>query len=411
MKSTNLSKPFKRVGYGLLVCFSTLILTAQAAEILQLETGSQQVMREEAGVARVAVGDPKVADVSMLDRYQIMLSAKAAGRTTLSVWTGSRKTLKTYDLVVADHGAPAAVTNPASVKTQVQTDIKVAEMSRKTLRQFGFNYLKNQASETITSLTPGSLGGIESGGGGINVLGANGFVPLSNAFNLVFGNGNRNTAGVLSVLEQRGLVRVLAEPSLVAMSGQTASFLAGGEFPIPVQQSGSGGNNTVTIEFKEFGVRLNLTPTVLDNERIVLRVAPEVSELDFTAAVVSGGVQVPALTVRRTETTVELGNGESFLISGLVSQNTIGNVDKVPLLGDIPILGAFFRSTQFDREEKELVMVVTPHLVDPLRRGAELPAMPGARYDNYNPGNAHVILNERGDFDPEATGFSMGIGN
>src|SRR6185295_1696247 len=153
---------------------------------------------------------------------------------------------------------------------------------------------------------------------------------------------------------QRGLVHVLAEPSLVAMSGQTASFLAGGEFPVPVQQgsgggAGTGSNGGITIEFKEFGVRLQLTPTVLANDRIVLRVAPEVSELNFNAAITTGGVQVPALTVRRTETTVELGDGDSFLISGLVSKNSIANVDKIPCLGSLPIIGAFFRSNRFDR--------------------------------------------------------------
>ncbi|MGB1581914.1 MAG: pilus assembly protein N-terminal domain-containing protein, partial [Nevskiales bacterium] len=241
------------IALGLLVAGAILSFTAHAAEpeVLQILPGTQQVMREAKGVRRVAVGDPNVADVSILDSYQIMISAKAQGRTSLSVWSRNASTPKVYEVVVADLNAPALITQPASVKTQVQTDIKVAEMSRKTLRQFGFNYLKNQASTTIGAVTPGSLGGVESSGGGLTLNGANGFVPISSAFNLVFGNGSRNTAGILSMLEGRGLVRVLAEPSLVAMSGQTASFLAGGEFPIPVQQSGSGGNNTVTIEFKE----------------------------------------------------------------------------------------------------------------------------------------------------------------
>src|SRR5690606_4039263 len=145
--------------------------------------------------------------------------------------------------------------------------------------------------------------------------------------------------GVISVLEANGFAYTLAEPSLTAMSGQSATFLAGGEFPIPVEQR----DGAVTVEYKEFGVRLTLTPTVLDRDRIMLKVAPEVSELDFTAAVQAAGVSVPALTVRRTETAIQLGDGESFVISGLISRNNTGNVDKVPLLGDLPILGAFFK--------------------------------------------------------------------
>lgn len=392
------------------LCAALLQDVQASAEVLQMEPGSQQVLRESSGVARVAVGNAEIADVSVVDRHQVLVNAKTAGRTSLNIWASRNNAPKRYQIIVADLNAPALLTNPSAVHTQVQTDIRVAEMSRKTLRQYGFNFIRNQASRTYGSLTPGSLGGVEGGANGLTLNSPRGFVPLSNAFNLVFGNGGNSTVGILSLLEQRGLVRVLAEPSLVAMSGQTASFLAGGEFPIPVQQSGSGDNSTITIKFKEFGVRLKLTPTVLENERIVLRVAPEVSELDFTSAVNSGGVQVPALTVRRTETTVELGNGESFLISGLVSRNTLGNVDKLPFLGDLPILGAFFKSTQFDQEEKELVMVVTPHLVNPLKKGTQLPALPGAEYDGYQPTNGRLLFTEGGDFDPQATGFSFGSG-
>lgn len=209
---------------------------------------------------------------------------------------------------------------------------------------------------------------------------------------------------MLSILERRGLMHTLAEPSLVALSGQTATFLAGGEFPVPVVQSG-GNSGSITIQFKEFGVRLSLTPTVLANDRIVLKVAPEVSELDFTSGVTVQGVQVPGINVRRTDTTVRLGDGESFVISGLVNQDMTANVDKVPWLGDVPILGAFFRSTNYSREDRELIMVVTPHLVTPLAPGTEVP-MPGEEYEDYDPSSSDLFLFETGEFEDGRTGFT-----
>jgi pilus assembly protein CpaC len=384
----------------------TVAATEQA---LQVEAGSQRLLSLDKPVARVAIGNPEVADVNIVKGRDVLLTGKKPGRTSLIIWHAGTVRSE-YIVVVGSGNDPALLINPASVNIQVQTDIKVAELSRSTLKEFGFNFIRNQTGRTYSATRPGGLSGVAQGSGGITLTSGSGFVPLSNAFNLVFGDANRGAAGIISLLEQRGLVRVLAEPSLVAMSGQTASFLAGGEFPVPVQQGNSGGagssGGAITVEFKEFGVRLNLTPTVLANDRIVLRVAPEVSELNFTAAIVTGGVQVPALTVRRTETTVELGDGESFFISGLVSQATLANVDRLPYLASLPILGAFFRSNQFDREDKELVMLVTPHLVKPLRKGAPLPALPGDKYQNYNPSNTRLIFGEQGDFDPAATGFS-----
>jgi len=169
----------------------------------------------------------------------------------------------------------------------------------------------------------------------------------------------------------------------------------------------------VTIEYKEFGIRLPVTPTVLSKDRIALRVAPEVSDLDFSAGIELGGddasrkLTVPALTVRRTETTIELGDGESFVISGLVSNNLKANVDKVPGLADIPIIGAFFKSVSYDRDERELIMIVTPHLVKPLARGAKLPALPGEKYDDYRPGFGKLIFGEKGDFDEASSTFGF----
>jgi pilus assembly protein CpaC len=315
----------------------------------------------------------------------------------------------------------------------VLTEIKIAEVSRSTLQQFGFNVFKNVGNTLGGIAAPGSLTGVQYpsypytnpssivatgnngqnntvanpvGGQATGVFGTQGsLVPLQNAFNLVFGNPVKGLLGVLSILEEKGLARTLAEPSLTAMSGQTASFLAGGEFPVPVSQGAAAGGS-VTIQYKEFGVRLSLTPTVLARDRIALKVAPEVSDLNFAAGIQVGGVSVPALNVRRTDTSIELGDGESFVISGLVSDSLLNNVDKVPWLGDLPIIGAFFRSSRLNREEKELVMVVTPHLVRPLAKGVPLPQLPGAKYGKYRPGATAFILFENGDYDSTPFGYS-----
>lgn len=375
-----------------LVACLLLPQTSLAAEsVISMTTGSQQVLTQQRPAVRVAVGNPEVANVSVINSKSIMLTAKQPGSTTLHIWNRGVAKPRAYSLKVVAGSAPASVSNPASLSSmQVQTDIKVAELSRKTLRELGLNLSRSSNSGNA----PESLTGP---GGGSN--------PFTDAFNLIFNLPGERITGALSMLEGQGLAHVLAEPSLVALSGQTASFLAGGEIPIPVPQGGSN-SDSVTIEYKQFGIRLHLTPTVLSNHRIALKVAPEVSQLDYSNAVTIGSVQVPALSVRRTETTVVLGDGESFVISGLVSQSTIANVDKIPGLGSIPILGAFFRSTRYSHEQKELVMVVTPHLVKPMKAGTPVGPLPGDEYTTYRPTTAHSLLLESGNFNPAATGWS-----
>jgi pilus assembly protein CpaC len=177
-----------------------------------------------------------------------------------------------------------------------------------------------------------------------------------------FSKGSSTWTGLIDALKEDGLVKVLAEPTLIALSGQTANFLAGGEFPIPVPQQ----NGAVTIDYKKFGVGLNFTPTVLSEDVISMKVAPEVSELDFSTAVQFSGFVVPGITARRASTTIELADGQSFAIAGLLRDTVKEQLSKFPLLGDIPILGALFRSTSFLKNESELIIIVTPHLVKPL---------------------------------------------
>ncbi len=423
---------------------------------IQLEIGMQKRHTVNQSIDRVAIGNPAVADVSVINAREILITPLAAGTTNLTIWPDKGKNVEQLTLQVvaagqsaddslqrleADSFSAQAVGDEIQLKgkipsleqhaavrqalnineesgidsseithpSQVQIDIKIVEISKSRLQSAGFFLGKGLNGNTPRALgSPGSILGstVQPDGGPISLLG-NGFIPQTDAFNLVYGRESNGLLAALSVLEGNGFAYTLAEPSLMAMSGQSANFLAGGEFPVPVR--GGGFDNSVTIEYKEFGVRVALTPTVLDSNRIALKVAPEVSELDFNAGIESGGVTVPALRVRRTDTTVALGDGESFVISGLISQNTIANVDKLPGLGDIPILGAFFRSNQLDRQDRELLMIVTPRLVQPIARTAQLPELPGERYRNYDPSFAEFLFNENGRFGEKApvnSGFS-----
>lgn len=264
---------------------------------------------------------------------------------------------------------------------QVMLKVRVAEMNRSAVKQFGVNLLSHDS-------TGGTLFGIGRGNPGtINVVKgtadpATGLAPESVqdvTFNNLAGGTTLgifgkllglNMLGTLDLLENDGIITTLAEPNLTALSGETASFLAGGEFPIPVSQS----LGAVTIEYKQYGVGLAFTPVVLADGRISLRVRPEVSQLSDAGSVKLNGFTVPALTTRRAETTVELGSGQSFMIAGLLQNSNTNSIEKAPFLGDIPVLGALFRSTKFQRDETELVIIITPYLVKPVSGQLATPA-------------------------------------
>lgn len=402
--------------------------------VLIVEQGMHKLMRSNADVTRVAIGDPKTADVSVVNRRDLLLDGKAIGITSLIVWVKGSSTPRQY-LVrvqlpkdplknsVPDPELAGAIVDPGrgvegklpnllahrratlaaaaqkegaisdrsaiELESQVLTNVKIAEVSRKTMQRYGFNFAVNNPGSSQTS------GSFRGPGQATNST-------LADAFGIVVSDASSHITALLSMLEGNGLSHTLAEPSLLATSGQTATYLAGGEFPVPVSQGGSS-NGSITVEYKEFGVRLSLTPTVLSRDRIALKVAPEVSDLDFSAGIQIGGVAVPALTVRRTDTSIELGDGETFVISGLVSTSLTDSVNKLPWLGDIPILGAFFKSTTLDRSDKELIMIVTPHLVRPVARGIALPKLPGEQFNGKTPGPAYNIFLESGKFD---SGFS-----
>jgi pilus assembly protein CpaC len=253
---------------------------------------------------------------------------------------------------------------------QVLLEVRFAEMQRGTVKQLGINEV------SWNNLPGGSAGSVapSSTDRNFNPYQIGVFIP---------GAGNLNIQ--IDALEREGIVRTLAQPNLIALSGETASFLAGGEFPIPIQ----GTLGQVNVDFKEFGVSLAFSPTVLEDGLINILVAPEVSSLDPEAGVETGGVRIPGLKVRRARTMLELRDGQSFALAGLIQSNFTDSVRGIPLLSKLPIIGALFRSSSFNRQETELVIIVTPRIVKPVAAGTKL-ALPTDRVSE--PSDADLFL-------------------
>ncbi|MBB1648267.1 type II and III secretion system protein family protein [Delftia sp. UME58] len=400
-------------------------------EALQLIAGRQHLLQAGVVPGRIAVGDPNVLDVKVLRSTsggpsaapELLLTPKAQGSTTLMVWPGKGGPPQTWQIQVRgqhlalerrlasvpEHAqvlaalrqnAPAQTLlldrSQIDVKSNtVQVDVQVVEFKKTAMKRAGVNFYSggpNNQGFNFGVFSPGVVGGVAtttgtgSGTGtgtGTNTVSA--ASPVASALSLVMNFGRAfSGAGIttqLSILEGNGLARVLAKPTLLAHTGQSASFLAGGELPIPVPSR----DGNVAIQYKEFGIKLQLTPTILSDERIALKVSPEASDLDFGSGVTISGVSVPGVRTRRADTMVELADGESFIIGGLVSRNTTSNVSKVPLLGDLPVLGTFFKNLNYSQEETELVIIVTPRLVHPLPATADLDSLlPGARSEQRN---------------------------
>jgi pilus assembly protein CpaC len=418
-----------RAGYFALaiLLLPAVAITASAAT-LDLQAHEQRPLRLAKELERIAIADPAVADVVMLKgRSEALLVGKKPGQTTLLLWyrgaasperlvvnvrsalqvqgpdggadlsvhddsallEGSAPTLLDHEqnreAASAAVGSKGAVVDASTVATGgvVQVDVKVVEFDRTALNQLGLSF---------SNTNGGFSYGVTSPNAGATTTGTTSSNALTSAFNLVASSTTGKWNASLNLLKSDGLARVLAEPTLVALSGQSASFLAGGELPIPEPQ----GLGTTTIVYKSFGIGLTVTPTVLSADRIALKVAPEASDLDYSNAVILNNISVPALTTRRADTTVELGDGETFVIGGLVSQSVMSKVNKIPLLGDLPIIGAFFRDLSYSRQDKELVIIVTPHLIKPFARGTTLP-LPGQREANPNlPVWGSFLLNPAG---------------
>jgi pilus assembly protein CpaC len=385
---------------------------------------------------QVSVGQPDVADVNMINPTSILVTAKKAGSTQLIVWDdknhsqvadimvsmdletlqaelnsmfpGSKITATAMNGAVSLRGQvpdlktaeqAQSVSQPYTPRVinllevgggqQVQLQVRFAEVSRRATQQLGVNFGWTDGT---------SIGGTNNSGAapfsmvtedGINKLG----VPQGAVGFTMFGQGIMGQTAVVAfvnALRQNNLLRILAEPNLVAVSGQEASFLAGGEFPVPVPQSGSGGEATITIEYREFGVRLKFVPIVLGNGKIRLKLNPEVSDLDFSSPLVISGSNIPIVNKRMVNTTIEIADGQTFAIAGLLDNNVNASKQVTPLLGDLPVLGVLFRSTRYERRETELVVLVTPKVVEPMDP-AQVPTLPGENW--RHPKEADLFFN------------------
>lgn len=410
---------------GLLLAGAVLLpgnAAAQQREELVVPAGQSEVLDVGARYTDLMIANPDVADVLPLSNHSIYVVGKKTGSTSLSVYGPGKKLLsvamitvsanvsglkqRLYEilpdekniavhaagdslvlsgpvssgprlqqaLALAETYAPGHVVNMMSVQgtQQVMLSVRFVEVNRNIAKGLRSNVQSHHGDPTRPFIATGdTLSGA--------ILDSFGLAQLR------FRSGDLDLDILFDALEKRGLARTLANPTLVAMSGDTASFLAGGEFPVPVAQSSGSASSTgsgvvqatITVEFKQFGVALAFTPTVLDDGVINLVVAPEVSDIDPSVSITTQGLTIPGIKVRRAKTTVELRDGESFTIAGLLKDDYQNAIRQYPFVGDLPVLGALFRSTSYQKNETELVMVVTPHLAVPTQTAQ---ALPGSGY-------------------------------
>lgn len=338
------------------------VATAQDARSLQVDEA--RTLSFSRAIGRIEVSRENIISVSAPSAKSLRITGLGAGQATLSVYAPDGSLIDESQVQV--NPAPASFSTSSGPlragEKVVAVDVQFAAVSSSTLKALGFSFSKLSGDLQGAVVTPSGLNSYGFGGSGLSVDAS---APIQSAFNLFLSAPNRGIGAVLSALSTNGLSQLLAQPTLMVRSGEKASFLAGGEFPIPVPQSSGGGGNAISIQYKEFGVRLTVTPYVLSENNIVLKIAPEVSELDYNNGVQLQGYVVPGIRRRSTETTVELGSGQSFVIAGLNYTNSSVSKDKVPFLGDLPVLGAFFKRQQNQKERQELIIVATPRLVEP----------------------------------------------
>lgn len=390
-------------------CLPTVSALAATGSVLALEIDQGEVVRLPSPAASIFVANPEIADVQVMSPTLVYIYGRQTGATRLlaidererllidrrvavshdlttleaalsqllpdrslqiqTVNGGILLTGDVADIAEAEDAARLAarfvgeggeVINRLSIAapSQVMLQVRVAEVSRSVNKELGFNWEGAARFGNFDFLF--TLGdGITQNGAG-QILVPSGSQALFGSFR----SDRLNLNGLIDALADDGLITLLAEPNLTALSGETATFLAGGEFPIFIPQDDNGG--AFTVDYRSFGVSLSFNPTVLSGGRINLRVRPEVSELSSAGALRNGTVEIPAIVTRRAETTVELSSGQSFAIAGLLESSVNQGISKYPFLGDIPVLGALFRSTTFQQEESELVIIVTPYLVEPV---------------------------------------------
>jgi pilus assembly protein CpaC len=403
---------------------------------LRVMVGKSLLINTSGRLRRVSVTDPTVADALVVTPLQILVNGLSPGEVSLLIWDEQERS-RSFDLRVdvditaaseemhrlfpdekinvspsrsaivlsghvttedvAKHAgllASAYSKNVVNVLTfgpvgaeEVLLEVKFAEVDRTALTQLGINLFSTGAGNTISRVTTGQFGGSNIGSIS-DTIGGPSPSPLSTSttvgdlLNLFFFNPQVHLGAVIRALQAKNLLQILAEPNLIAVNGKEASFLAGGEFPFPVAQPSGQGLSTVTIQFREFGVRLKFTPIIQPNGNIHLRVVPEVSTLDFANSVTVSGTTVPAISTRKADTEFELQDGQSFVIAGLMDNRVTNLANKVPGLGDIPVLGNFFRSKSAQKSNSELMVLCTARRVSPNAQPPKGPANPEPYLDN-----------------------------
>lgn len=391
---------------------------SQTSAPLRVMVGKSLLINTTERLKRVSVTDPAIAFPQVITPTQILVHGKAPGEVSLLIWDELERS-RSFDLrvdvdvsacaeeerrvfpdeqisvtpsraaiVLSGHvstedvakraGELAGAYSPRVVNVltfgpvgaqEVLLQVKFAEVDRTALSQLGVNFVSTGAANTLGTVTTGQFGGfgpqsITPSTSGTGSSTATATQTVSNVLNLFVFRPDINFGAVIEALETKNLLQILAEPNLIAVNGKEASFLAGGQFPFPIVQPGAG-FTAVTISFKEFGVRLQFTPVITPNGNIHLKVAPEVSTLDFANALTISGFTVPALSTRRAETEFELQDGQSFVIAGLMDNRVTDIYNKIPGLGDIPILGNFFRSRSLQKSNSELMVLCTVHRISP----------------------------------------------
>jgi pilus assembly protein CpaC len=337
------------------------------------QTGGQFLVFDVYVRANLSLIDSQIR--ALFPKDDIRLS-QANGSVVISGSTSNATTAAQVQSVVEAAGFKAVnmLTSPIANATQIQLEVRVAEVNRNKLRDYGTSFLSQPQGGTSGYVNSGS-GPSTLGSAAISQTAAALSGAIQPALNLFLFNRQISTAAMLRVLRQEGAFRELAEPNLIAMNGQQASFLAGGEFPVPVLQTGQSGNG-ITIVWKEYGIRLNFKPTIIDEDHIRLELEPEVSTIDFANGVRFNGFVVPALRTRRAKTGVELRDGQSFALAGLLDNSETKSLSRIPIISDIPVIGALFKSKSFEKKETELMFMVTAHVVKPVSPD-DLPNMRG----------------------------------
>jgi pilus assembly protein CpaC len=407
----------------------------QGSAPLRVMVGKSLLINTTERLRRISITDESVAYAQPITPTQILVHGKAPGEVSLLIWDELERS-RSFDLrvdvdvsacadeehrvfpeeqiivtpsraaiVLSGHvstedvakraGELASAYSPKVVNVltfgpvgaqEVLLEVKFAEVDRTALTQLGINFISTGAANTIGTITTGQYGGFGSqtltpGSPSGTGTGTTSSTTLNNVLNLFVFRPDINFGAVIQALENKSLLQILAEPNLIAVNGKEASFLAGGQFPFPIVQPGAG-FTAVTISFKDFGVHLQFTPVIMPNGNIHLKVAPEVSTLDFSNALTISGFTVPALSTRKAETEFEVQDGQSFVIAGLIDNRVTDIWNKIPGLGDIPILGNFFRSKSLQRSNSELMVLCTVRRISPNGEPPTLPKNPQPFIDN-----------------------------